>query len=170
MIRLRRIALVAVVWVTSALTVAAGVPEVVCQCARTKTEAAGKTRNNSICACNCGGQCCAATEANSCCSASEESASAPGSRVSKDPATKEGRPSLCIQTGRCIRTLTTNPTSLADNGKKLAASDSGGNLLASPGTVCVALWGSVKQRSIVLDKRCCRSSSEAIILLQHFNI
>jgi hypothetical protein len=167
---LRKLTLVALVWLTSVMTVAAGVPEMVCQCAKSgKTESAGAAKKPSTCGCNCGGQCCSGrTEA--CCSSTKQSASASSSSRQRRSTAQPRGAGVCVHTGRCIRTLATNPASLSDQGKKNSSSE-----LTSRPVPLFAAIGAVPTaannlHSAIPNDRGAHFSSDLITALQRFNI
>src|SRR5262249_41876943 len=119
MIRLRKMALVALVWLTSALTVAAGVPETVCGCPQHPARATSKAERRPKCKCDCGGACCA-VERGACCSSSgpaNSGSTLPSESQLVAKGQRTSTPGLSPNTSRCIRILVTNPTTLGDDGK-----------------------------------------------------
>src|SRR5262245_37346509 len=112
MFKLRKLALVAVVWLTSAMTVAAGIPQIVCRCPKGKAEKPVRSSNTRTCGCNCGGRCCAGKKA-SCCAVEEsvavssETANDQGS-LATATSSDDRSITFCAATGRCLRAFAEN--------------------------------------------------------------
>ena len=171
MIRVRRIALVALVWLTSGLTVIAGVPEIVCQCAKGNSAPNSRTDSRSACGCNCGGQCCAA-RIGSCCQSAQLSKSQIGSRgVSRfvaHPGQLNRIAGVC--SGQCKRSLSTNLLPLSDRGKKPVSNDLASKSSPFAEKICDVLPNLINLQPANSIDRSAHFSSKLITALQHFNI
>jgi hypothetical protein len=170
MIRLRKMALVALVWLTSALTVAAGVPETVCGCSQHPARVAGKAEKRAKCKCDCGGACCG-VESGACCSSTALANSTPSSE-SHFVASRQGAPTpgLSPNTSRCIRILVANQSPFREDSKSKASGD--GPL--KPSQLGVGSWSLAAtdlntQRSVSCLERPAYSCN-LITALQHLNI
>jgi hypothetical protein len=170
MTRLRKMALVALVWLTSALTVAAGVPETICGCRERPMRAAGKGAETAKCKCECGGECCSA-DGGSCCASRDVNFAQPSAPESRITAPSQGRamPSASAKTSRCTRILVTNPTPLGDDGKTKAPGKS--TLSPFAAALCHVdsepVSNSSPGRSL---ERPAHVSNQLLTALQHFNI
>jgi len=174
--RIRKLALGAVIWLTSAVTVAAGVPELVCRCPRSTMAAAGESDPSSVSGCRCGGGCCAGN-ARPCCRSAEESMTnsitehrVETSQVGRAPSHRR-LADINAQRGKCVRSLTSNSLMASDRGSRTTSPEPVSKKLAPPSPICDVRPDSANPHPTTLAREGpIYSSNDLITALRHLNI